>query len=147
MNKPIVIFGLEGVLVDSRNRFYHSPMQCNCGIKFINSSHFDILNIRTFDIYRFFKQRNYLIFIFTTRSENFRKETQKWLKDHNIIFDRLEMRKVNDYRPGYLVKQDFLSKIVFRDYTKHVKAVFDQDQGCIQMYRLHNIEKTYICNL
>ena len=145
MKKKTVIFDLDGVLVDRDNFYYHSTHTCNCGLEFSRSSHQDSLNILAYEYYKFFKQRGYPIYIFSTRSEEHKNETIKWLKDYDITFDKLEMRSNNDYRPAYEVKQEFLIKNFPSKAEEHVKAIFDRDEGVIAMYQLFNIKKIYNC--
>lgn len=141
----IVIFSIDGTLANIDHRFYHSVRYCNCGFKHVPNNHTDQLNITAYEYYKFFKQRGYTIFIITQRSEKQRFETEKWLKMNNIEFDNLEMRQINDYRPAYLVKQDILEKYFHLEVKNSIQAVFEYDESCVQMYKLHNIRRVYDC--
>lgn len=143
--KKIVIFSIDGILADINHRFNHSITKCHCSFKKLPNSHKDSLNNVVYEYYRFFKSRGYLIYIFTQRNENFRLETKKWLFLHQIEFDKLEMRAINDYRPSYLVKQDFLEKNFHDSHKDTIQAVFESDESCIQMYKQNYIKRVYDC--
>ena len=145
MKKNIVIFDLDGVLVNNDHRYYHSPITCNCGLEFAPSSHQDSLNIITYGYYKFFRQRGFLIYIFTARSEECKFETIKWLKEHDITYDMLEMRSNDDYRPYYAIKQDFILKNFPSNAMDNIKAIFDQDEGTLEMYKHFKIIKIFNC--
>ncbi len=143
--KKIVIFSIDGILTETNHRYFHSYRTCNCSIKNLSYSHDEPLNFFVYDFYCFFKNRGYDIYIFTQRNEKNRFETVKWLQLNKIEFNKLEMRTINDYRPGYLVKQDFLQSNFHNSYESKIQAVFESDESCIRMYKQNNIKKVYDC--
>ena len=50
--------------------------------------------------------------ILTARSEKYREQTLSKLADENILCDRLYMRKLDDFRPAYEVKRDYLVELM-----------------------------------
>jgi FMN phosphatase YigB (HAD superfamily) len=57
------------------------------------------------------------IFVITARPENLRKETDKWLQEHSVSYNKLFMRPVNERKPDYEVKRDI--------YREHIKPKYD----------------------
>lgn len=97
-----------------------------------------------YEYYKFLSVRGYRIFIFTSRSERYYYETIAWLPKNNIQYEKLEMRSSGDYRPAYLVKEEFLTKNFGLEPNVSVKAVFEDEVGCIQMYQSYGL-KVYDC--
>jgi hypothetical protein len=145
MKQNVVIFDIDGILADINHRYIHYKHLCNCGLDTRNPYHEDELNQKNYQYYLFFKNRGYKIYIFSSRSIVFRKETEKWLEKYNIIYDKLEMRQVKDYRLAHLVKEDFLNRNFGPQSQERVKAVFEDEKGCIEMYRRKGITKIYDC--
>ena len=144
MEKKIVIFDIDGILADINHQTYHSRLVCKCCGGLTNKYHEDELLLLNYELYKHFHQRGYPIYIFTSRREKRRRDTVKWLRNHEIYYELLEMRKENDYRPAYLVKEEFLKKNFKENITSMIKAVFEDEMGCITMYRRYNL-KVYDC--
>ena len=142
--KEIVIFDIDGILADTSHRFEHFAHKCNCFFNIKNSYHEDQLLTLNYEYYKFFQVRGYRIVIFTSRSEQYKYETRSWLRKNNIQYETIEMRTKGDYRPAYLVKRDFLTNNFGLNPKTCVKAVFEDDIGCIQMYRSFGL-KVYDC--
>src|SRR3569832_126953 len=51
---------------------------------------------------------DYDVVIVTGRPEKFRRNTESWLRKHNIPFSRILMRRSGDHRPDYVVKKALL---------------------------------------
>lgn len=145
--KKAIIFAIDGILADISHRYVHSDYSCDCfsTTPFIEKSRFhtDQLLLRSFEIYKFFSIRRYPIYIFTSRSKAYEKETKIWLDDHNIHYFRLEMRKSDDLRPSYKVKNEYLVNS-FKNPEMDVKSVFESDNSCVEMYRSYQL-KVYDC--
>jgi hypothetical protein len=68
------------------------------------------------------------VFIFSGREDNCRTETANWLKNNNIRYDKLLMRKSGDKRKDTIIKTE-----IFEEYIKgkyNVLTVFD-DRPCV----------------
>lgn len=81
-----------------------------------------------------YRENGYSIFIFTERSQCYRDETYKWLKDKGIKFDYLIMRP-NDKRhtSDNVIKFDMLRIIREGGYQPQL-AIDDHDQ-VVKMWR------------
>ena len=63
------------------------------------------------------------IFIFSGREDNCRLETENWLKNNNIRYDKLVMRKSGDNRKDTIIKTEIFEEHVKGKYN--VLTVFD----------------------
>jgi len=70
------------------------------------------------------------IYIVTGRKERYRKQTIQWLVRHDIPYDRLFMRKEDDHRQDYVIKQEIV--MPFKD---EIVCVFEDRDQCVEMYR------------
>ena len=62
-----------------------------------------------------------------------RNQTEKWLKDNNIYYDDLFMRKTNDYRQDSVVKKELYERHIENKY--YVEAWFDDRDQVVKMIR------------
>ena len=117
-----IVFDIDGCLLDvepifrdiyelgikgSNNRWRYFYNNCNGSQIRANE------NIRTFYQYLRYSLRpiDYSIII-TARSEKYRGGTLSKLADEHILCDRLYMRKLDDFRPAYEVKRDYLVELM-----------------------------------
>lgn len=73
------------------------------------------------------------IIIFSGRDAICRQETIKWLKDNNIPFDDLWMRREGDMRKDNIVKKELFDEFVRDRYN--VKYVLDDRNQVVDMWR------------
>lgn len=76
------------------------------------------------------------VIICSARPEDYRQKTIVWLKEHNVPYDRLIMRRSGDYRADEIVKQEFLDK--FLDKRKIV-CIWDDRPKVIAMWRKNGL--------
>lgn len=57
------------------------------------------------------------IVLFSGRHETCRADTERWLKEHNVVYDRLYMRGAEDNRPDYIIKKEL--------YEEHINGKFN----------------------
>jgi hypothetical protein len=81
------------------------------------------------------------IAITTARSEPYREVTQAWLDDLNVPYENIFMRKADDYRHDYLVKDDMLKDV--RKYYDVVAATDDNPQA-VSTWRKNGIRVTVV---
>ena len=78
------------------------------------------------------KAWNYII-ICSWREDTCRVETEKWLIDNKIPYDKLFMRKEWDKRKDSIVKYEILTNDIIPHY--YVKWVFDDRDQVVKMWR------------
>lgn len=75
----------------------------------------------------------YKVIVMSGRDSVCRTETANWLRDNNVHYDELFMRKEKDSRKDSLVKLELFNKFV-RDYYD-IGVVFDDRNQVVQMWR------------
>jgi hypothetical protein len=77
------------------------------------------------------------IWIVSGRSDEVSAETIKWLDDHNIIYDRIFMRKAGDYTADDIMKQKMIGR---GDFTvDNILCAFDDRDRVVKMWRQNGI--------
>jgi uncharacterized HAD superfamily protein len=69
------------------------------------------------------------LIIVSGRSEDYKVQTDKWLRDHEIFYDEIYMRKSNDNRDDAIVKGEFADQI---QEKYNIIAVFDDRKKVIE---------------
>jgi hypothetical protein len=73
------------------------------------------------------------------RNERSREATEKWLRVKALdSYDKLYMRKADDFRSDDIVKQEILDEII-ADYGKKPDMVFDDRKKVVDMWRRNGI--------
>lgn len=60
-------------------------------------------------------------------------QTRSWLDHHEVMFDKLLMRKDKDYRQDCIIKKEMLDKLREEGYNPVV--AFDDRQQVVDMWR------------
>lgn len=138
---PCYVFDIDGTLADCKHRLHHiegdkkdwqsfnSKCLLDAPIKTVGN----ILTTLSF---------NYTIILLTGRSEEFRRETERWLKIAGLEPDCLLMRKEDDYRKDYEMKSDYIDEIQSRF---EILSVFDDNKDVLEMLRIRGIH-TFDCS-
>jgi hydroxymethylpyrimidine pyrophosphatase-like HAD family hydrolase len=73
------------------------------------------------------------------RNERSRQATEDWLRVNNLyMYDKLYMRKADDFRSDDTVKQEMLYEII-ADYGRKPDMVFDDRPRVVRMWRNNGI--------
>jgi FMN phosphatase YigB (HAD superfamily) len=81
--------------------------------------------------------RGYKIIVLTARPELCRKASAAWLVAQSIVYDQMYMRKDGDFRPDYVVKEEFLA-VIRREHGEIYWAIDDRKQVC-EMYARNGV--------
>lgn len=73
------------------------------------------------------------IFLFSGRNDKYKNETLNWLKDNDIRYSELHMRKDGDTRPDYEVKKEMFDTVIRNKYF--VEFVFDDRPQIIDLWK------------
>lgn len=93
----------------------------------------DQLNAPVADLIRMEKSLGTSIILLSGRNEISRTHTMTWLKQHNISFDTLLMRKDYDFRKDSLIKKEIYDECISPVYF--VKYVLDDRDQVVNMWR------------
>ena len=129
------IFDLDGTICDVRHRRQYvatKPRNWNAWNKGLVN---DTPNRAVEFVYK--ALHNYCygdvadLFFVSGRSDDYRRETEKWLKDHGFAWDYLFMRKYKDHRDDAVVKGEIADEIL---KTHNILGVFDDRQRVVNMW-------------
>lgn len=133
-----VIFDIDGTLSDASHRMHHILNKPKNWKQFFGEVLKDSANTEIINIAKSLKQYGYVIIIMTGRSEVCRVDTEQWLKNYDIAYDALYMRKEGDYRPDDTVKSEFLDKAIGDGYN--VIMAFEDRDRVVKMFRNRGIK-------
>jgi len=129
-----VIVDIDGTLSIRGDRGVYDFKKCGIDtvrhqIKYL----LDLINEQNKWIDRQGKTHGLKIFVFSGREDFFKEETNKWLNDNQIPFDKLYMRRGGDKRNDAIVKQEMYDKIIRDKYN--VFFVIDDRDRVVKMWR------------
>ena len=107
--KLCVVTDLDGTLALINGRGYFDPYKFDT----------DILNIDVLRVIDAMMDRLYIsnsdaeLIVITGRSSAGvgRAKTEKWLRENNIMYDKLFMRKPGDFRKDYITKSEIIQEL------------------------------------
>ncbi len=130
-DKPFVIVDIDGTLADVQHRLHHikGPGKKNWNKFFREMPHDKPVEI----VVRWVNNLapEYSAILITGRPEEYRAQTEDWLKKQGVKYSKLYMRRSGDHRPDTIVKQELLDR-VGRD---KVAFVIDDRPPVCDMYR------------
>lgn len=107
----VIVFDVDGTLADIEHRRHwveNKPKNWNA---FFAVQHEDPPHEEIVWLARQLNTPNTTVLICSGRSCEFRKVTEEWLSRHNVEFEELFMRHINDRRPDSEVKVELLAEI------------------------------------
>lgn len=116
-----VVFDIDGTLAKMNGR---SPYDYSKVLE--DSVHQDIANFIPL-----FKDKNKIIIV-SGRPDSCREDTEQWLKDNDIYYDELYMRKAGDTRKDSIIKYEIAKELVEKYYIKYI---FDDRNQVVKMFR------------
>ena len=138
--KRIIGFDMDGTLANFEHRkedFLYSPKDWseinNKSLK--DPPHDELLYLNRL----LGEDEDNIVIIITARSEASRKHTERWLLNNDVIYKKIYMRDIGDYRPDYEVKLD-LAKKVYEEYGEKLYLVFEDNPQVCDMWRKNNIK-------
>lgn len=93
----------------------------------------DLLNKPVATTIKNHKKLGYKIIMLSGRQDNARELTEKWLKEHDIKFDLLLMRKTKDMRKDSIIKRELYEEHISGKYF--VEFVLDDRNQVVDMWR------------
>ncbi len=84
-----------------------------------------------------FSNNHMPIVIVSARPDTYRNQTEKWLHEHGIRYEKLLMRNANDKRTDDIVKQEMLDQYMNKD---HISVAFDDRKRILDMWEKNGIK-------
>ena len=137
MDRKDFCFDIDGTLANIEHRRQYVASKPKNWKAFNASMHLDTPHDDIVFLAKLFKQLGHRIILCSGRGEEQRKVTEKWLKDHDIQYDALYMRKEQDYRSDNIVKSELLDQLLLDGYSPFM--VFDDRDQVVDMWRKRGI--------
>jgi phosphoglycolate phosphatase-like HAD superfamily hydrolase len=162
MAHGVVVFDIDGVLVDSSQRYNHCQSITKSRREFWNCFfdcsllYMDRPNERLIQLARAFKNLGWRVVVLTGRVETMRDCTEEELYRFGVPFDELMMRLERDYRRAGSIKKDvvcgwvgvFERVIAYDDDPSVIEAL----RGCgvvvvpVSLFTLPGVQKNLASN-
>lgn len=136
MEKPIIIVDIDGTLADITHRRHHIDRKRKRWGKFFQAMDKDLPIPEVAARVRQLSQDHTIILV-TGRPEDYRGQTEAWLKKFKIPYQALYMRKSGDFRSDDIVKQEILNQHIKKE---NVRLVIDDRPRVIRMWRENGLE-------
>jgi FMN phosphatase YigB (HAD superfamily) len=135
-----VIVDIDGTIADVRHRLHHikGPGRKNWKAFFEGMDRDEPIREMLEHVRELAKEHR--ILIVTGRPDTYRSRTERWLKEHEVPFERLYMRRQGDHRPDYEAKAAVLDEVSPREI---VLAIDDRPPVCA-MWERHGIKCLHV---
>ncbi|SRR6266571_3011655 len=97
----------------------------------------DLLNEPIADIVKWQYSEAETVLLVSGRSEKHREPTERWLKKHSIRYHHLFMRKDDDNRRDYIIKQEIYSREIAGKYN--ILFVLDDRKKVVEVWRSYGL--------
>jgi acid phosphatase class B len=132
MNKAIIV-DLDGTLTNVEHRVHHVRLDPKNWKEFNDLMIHDPIHSWCSELIFAMKARGYKIIFVTGRGEDYRDQTESWLKKHQVNYDELYMRKVNDFREDADVKEEIYHQEI--EKKNQVLFVVDDRKSVVARWR------------
>ncbi len=130
---PAIIVDLDGTLCDVEHRVHHVKQKPKNWHAFNSAMDEDKSYFWCIELIAAMKDRGYKIIFVTGRDEDYRPNTEAWLKKHLIDYDFLFMRKAKDHREDSDVKEEIYHTMI--EKTAQVLFVVDDRKSVVERWR------------
>ncbi len=129
------IFDLDGTICDVSHRRQYvttKPKNWNAWNKgLVNDTPNRAVELVYKSLHATSNATNVDMFFVSGRSDDYREQTERWLMDHDFVWDHLYMRKYKDNRDDSIVKGEIADEIL---QTHNIIGVFDDRQRVVNMW-------------
>lgn len=132
-----VIFDIDGTLADNSHRQLWVQQRPKDWDKYNDTMNMDLPVHRVISLLKMFVYGGHKALLCTGRNEQYRQRTVLWLRNNNVPFDYLYMRRDNDRRPDYIVKEEMLGRILESGFVP--EYVVDDRKSVVDMWRKNGL--------
>lgn len=129
-HRKVVIVDMDGTLADVSHRLHHLHGPKKSWKRFFAGMDEDPPSQIVVNWVKNLSPE-YEVVIVTGRPENYRANTEEWLKRHDIQYSDIIMRRSGDRRPDYVVKKELLDKVG----KDRIAFVIDDRPSVCEMWR------------
>jgi len=128
--KDIVVFDIDGTLADIEHRLKYIKGEKQDWTKFYEEAKNDKLNVWCEQLMACFYMDNYKVYLVSGRPVMEFEATRKWLKKHDVAFDKLFLLRTDTRKQDTELKREWL-----QEYKDRILFVVDDRQRVVDMYR------------
>jgi hypothetical protein len=135
-----VIVDIDGTVADCTHRRHYIEHKPKNWKAFFAGIPLDPPIIPVIQVVQALHNDRHRIIMVSARNEDSRKATEDWLEEHLFgpsSYERLYMRKANDYREDSIVKKEILDQII-KDGYNPILAIDDRKR-VVDMWRANGI--------
>lgn len=134
MTKNIILFDLDGTLADCEHRIHHITKKHPKDWKqFFADCYADKPIAHAIQVVNALAASGFIIYITSGRSDEVRDETEEWLAQHRVDYDRLIMRKAGDFTDDGILKPSWLEDGTIE--KDRVLLAFDDRNRVVESWR------------
>jgi hypothetical protein len=136
----LVVFDIDGTLANIEHRLDYVRSKPKNWKAFDAGIPNDVLNQRVALVFWALQEQDFHdIVLASGRNERSRQATEQWLTANALGgYQKLYMRKADDFRSDDIVKQEILEEII-ADYGRKPDMVFDDRPRVVKMWRDNGI--------
>jgi hypothetical protein len=135
----LVVFDIDGTLANIEHRLDYVRSKPKNWKAFDAGIPNDKVNEPVANIFWSLLDTDNTIVLASGRNERSRQATEDWLFDNFLFgYEKLYMRKADDFRSDDIVKQEILDQII-ADYGRKPDMVFDDRPRVVSMWRRNGI--------
>lgn len=131
----IYLFDIDGTLADLTHRLHFITNGNKDWGGFFAACEDDLPIESVVQTCRLLKKAGATIILVSGRSDAVRDKTRLWLKDFDIPFDALYMRRDGDHREDNIVKAELLDELAQEWDVKQIVGVFEDRNQVVAMLR------------
>ena len=135
----LVVFDIDGTLANIDHRLDYVRSKPKNWKAFDAGIPNDKVNEPVAKVFRLMMDNGHDVVLASGRNERSRQATEQWLLNNHLRgWQKLYMRKADDFRSDDIVKQEILDQIV-ADYGRKPDMVFDDRPRVVRMWRDNGI--------
>lgn len=137
----VYIFDLDGTLADIRHRLHFIEGKKKDWDAFYDACVHDIPISNTIHVLNQLCLQEEVI-ICSGRSERVREQTEEWLAEYGVYYDKLLMRPIGDTRPDAELKLEWLNS---GELGNSILGVFEDRDRMVKMWREQGLTCYQVC--
>ena len=135
----LIVFDIDGTLANIEHRLDYVRSKPKNWKAFDAGIPNDKVNEPVAEVFDAMIMGGHTVILASGRSERTRIATQDWLRKNGFgMYQKLYMRKADDFRSDDIVKLEILGEII-SDYGKKPDMVFDDRKRVVDMWRRNGI--------
>jgi hypothetical protein len=130
----IYIFDIDGTLADISHRLHFIQKEPKDWHGFFADCQGDSVIREVAQVAEALRGAGFMIVLITGRSDEIRLKTSAWLRDQQISWNVMYMRKEGDHREDSVVKAELLDEVMEKHHGP-ILGVFEDRKQVVAMYR------------